>query len=57
MNRTMGAGVALTAGGIAAYVLGVAVAYPGRSFSVTAVMVGFTLAAIGRSTDPEEVAT
>lgn len=34
--------------GIVGYVAGLSVAYPGRAFSVTAVAVGITLAAVGR---------
>jgi hypothetical protein len=47
MNRTLSFGVALTALGVVGYGLGIAVAYPGRSFSVTAVMVGIALLAVG----------
>ncbi|MFB6195766.1 MAG: hypothetical protein ABEI80_06320 [Haloplanus sp.] len=47
MGRTFLAGVALAAVGIGGYVTGVLVPYPGRSFSLTAIMVGITLAAIG----------
>lgn len=49
MNRVLGTGAALTAVGVVGYVAGVLVPYPGRSFSVTAVMVGVTLLAIGRA--------
>lgn len=51
MNRMMGAGLALTALGFGGYAAGVAAPFPGRSFSVTALMAGITLAAIGRSLD------
>jgi len=51
MNRTLGLGVVLSVAGLAAYVAGVLAAYPGRSFSVTAVMLGLTLVAIGRAGD------
>ncbi|MDH5020474.1 hypothetical protein [Halobacterium rubrum] len=47
MNRTRSAGVALTAAGVAGYLAGVATPYPGRAFTVTAVIVGITLASIG----------
>ena len=53
MNIVAGTGVALTAGGAVAYLVGVTVSFPGRAFSVTAVMVGITLLAVGRS-DPAE---
>jgi hypothetical protein len=47
MNRIRAAGVTLTAGGVAAYLAGLATPYPGRAFSVTAVIVGITLASVG----------
>jgi len=56
MNTALAAGIALTVAGLAGYALGVAVAYPGRAFSVTGVMVGITLLAVGRGgawTDPD----
>lgn len=46
MERTLAAGGALTAVGIGGYLLGIRVSYPGRAFSVTAVMIGITLLAI-----------
>lgn len=49
MYRTRLAGVVLTLGGLAGYALGTATAYPGRAFSVTAVMLGVTLYAVGAS--------
>ncbi|MEF8853690.1 MAG: hypothetical protein V5A44_07325 [Haloarculaceae archaeon] len=54
MNRALGGGIALSLAGLAAYAAGVWVSYPGRAFSVMAVMVGLTLVAIGRSLDPAE---
>lgn len=39
--------------GFVAYGAGLFVAYPGRAFSVTGVMVGLTLLAIGRSSEGE----
>lgn len=51
MNTAIAAGGVLTLVGVAAYVLGVVVPYPGRAFSVTSVMVGVTLFAIGRGGD------
>mgnify|MGYP006308669149 CR=1 FL=1 len=50
MNTHKAIGLALLVGGTAAYVVGVYVPYPGRGFSLTAVMVGITLAAIAQST-------
>ena len=49
MNTTFLIGVLLTGAGLVGYLTGLTVAYPGRAFSVTAVMVGLTLVAIGRS--------
>lgn len=51
MDRTIGAGLALTGLGALGYLVGVAAAYPGRAFSVTGVMVGITLLAIGGGDD------
>lgn len=48
MNWSTIAGVALFVAGLAGYVAGVYAAYPGRSFSITAVIVGIALVAIGR---------
>ena len=47
MNRVRTAGIVTTVLGVVAYGAGVFVAYPGRAFSVTAVMVGITLWAVG----------
>ncbi len=46
MNATFAAGAALTVVGVAAYVVGVARPFPGRSFSVAAVMIGISLLAV-----------
>jgi len=46
MQRTFGAGLLLTALGVLGYVGGLLVPYPGRAFSVTAVMIGITFVAI-----------
>lgn len=46
MNRRFASGFVLTVGGVAAYLLGVIVNYPGRAFSLTALMVGITLLAL-----------
>ena len=54
MNRLVVAGTLLIALGVVGYAAGVFVAFPGRSFSVTAVMIGITLVAI-RSADAEVV--
>ncbi|MEZ3114919.1 hypothetical protein RYH80_03175 [Halobaculum sp. MBLA0147] len=43
MDRSTLLGAALTAVGLVGYAVGVAVAYPGRAFSVTAVTVGLAL--------------
>jgi hypothetical protein len=47
MDRVVAAGVALTVLGLLGYVAGVLAPYPGRAFSVTGVMVGLTLVAVG----------
>ncbi|MFC4551596.1 MULTISPECIES: hypothetical protein [Halorussus] len=47
MNSALAAGVALTAAGLVGYLVGILAPYPGRAFSVTGVMVGITLLAIG----------
>jgi hypothetical protein len=47
MDRTFLAGVVLVVLGLCGYALGTVVVYPGRAFSLTAIMVGTTLAAIG----------
>jgi len=46
MQRTLAAGIACCALGLLGYVVGVYYAYPGRAFSVTAVMLGVTLLAV-----------
>lgn len=48
MTRGTVLGTALTLVGLVGYVTGVAVDYPGREFSVTAVMTGIVLVAIAR---------
>jgi Ca2+/Na+ antiporter len=53
MNATLAAGLFLSAVGLVAYTAGVFWSYPGRSFSLTALMVGLTMAAIGRSLGEE----
>jgi len=47
-------GLVLFIGGLSAYVAGVHVAYPGRAFSITAVMLGLALAATAGSASSEE---
>ncbi|WP_166035612.1 hypothetical protein [Halorussus pelagicus] len=47
MNTALAAGLALTVAGLGGYLVGIAAPYPGRAFSVTGVMVGVTLLAIG----------
>ena len=47
------AGIVLTFAGVAGYVAGVVVPYPGRSFSLTAVMVGLTVLSVGRAAGQE----
>lgn len=47
MNGLLVTGGALSIAGVAGYLLGLFVVYPGRAFSLTVVMVGLTLLAIG----------
>jgi hypothetical protein len=54
MNTVLALGLGLTVAGLAGYAAGVAVPYPGRAFSVTALLAGMTLLAVGRSDETEE---
>lgn len=47
MERRTLAGIGLSAAGLVGYVTGIFVPYPGRAFSITAIMVGITLVALG----------
>lgn len=47
MNHAFGLGLGLTAGGLVGYAVGVSISYPGRAFSVTALMIGIALVAVG----------
>lgn len=49
------AGLTLAVVGLVGYVVGVYTAYPGRSFSITVVMVGIALAATSRKRASEAV--
>jgi hypothetical protein len=49
MNTALPAGVVATALGLAGYVVGLSVAYPGRAFSLTLLMFGMALALAGRA--------
>ncbi len=49
MNPVSTAGAVLLAVGLVGYGVGVAVPYPGRAFSLTAVALGIVLVAIGPS--------
>lgn len=49
MNPTSALGTVLLSVGLAGYGAGIAVDYPGRAFSITAVIVGIALVAIGPS--------
>lgn len=53
MNGTLAVGVALTAVGVAGYVVGVVSPYPGRALSIVGVMVGVTLLAVGSARGAE----
>ncbi|MFB6107523.1 MAG: hypothetical protein ABEJ82_01620 [Haloplanus sp.] len=52
MDRRFTVGAGLSGVGVCAYVVGVLVPYPGRAFSLTAVMVGITFMAIGEREAP-----
>ncbi|WP_115865547.1 hypothetical protein [Halorussus litoreus] len=54
MNTASVAGSAFTLAGIAGYAIGVVTPYPGRAFSVTALMIGVTLLAIGAGSDSSD---
>lgn len=47
MDRAFAAGGLLAAAGVVGYAVGVAAPYPGRAFSLTGVIVGVTLLAVG----------
>lgn len=51
VNRSFTVGVLVTALGLVGYGLGLSVAYPGRAFSVTLVMVGVALVAMRQAFD------
>ena len=46
-------GLGLITVGFVGYVVGIYVAYPGRAFSLTALMVGLTVITIARQAPPE----
>lgn len=48
-RMVFGLGAVVTAGGTAGYLAGILAPYPGRAFSVTALMVGVTLLAVGNA--------
>lgn len=56
MNRLFVAGTTLTVAGAAGYAAGIATPYPGRAFSVTAIMIGIALIAIGNARGGREAA-
>ena len=49
-------GVGLIIGGVLGYIAGIYIEYPGRAFSLTAIMVGITLVAITPRSNAEETA-
>jgi len=53
MNGALAAGAGLTLLGVAGYFAGLVAAYPGRAFSISGVMVGITLLAIGSASEVE----
>lgn len=48
MDRSTSAGIGLFTVGLLGYVLGIYITYPGRAFSITAIIVGIALVAIAR---------
>jgi hypothetical protein len=50
MNRSTLVGAGLSTAGIVGYAAGIYVAYPGRGFTITAVMIGIALLAMGHRT-------
>lgn len=54
MNGLLTAGIVLTGLGVLGYATGIVIPYPGRSLSVTALMIGITLIAISRSRNGQE---
>mgnify|MGYP006993520040 CR=1 FL=1 len=53
MNRVLAGGALVALAGAAGYAAGVVRPYPGRAFSLTAVMLGITLLAMGRTGNAE----
>lgn len=49
MDRLLLVGAAALCAGAVGYAVGVFVPYPGRSFSLTALMLGLALAVVGRT--------
>ena len=54
MNRVLSPGIALLVVGLAGYVLGIVVPYPGRAMTITGIMAGVTLSVIGLWGAPED---
>lgn len=55
MDTQRVAGIGLVIAGLAGYIAGIYVVYPGRSLSITALMVGIAIAAISRQHGTEEL--
>jgi len=55
MNATAAVGLGLAVLGVAGYVVGLTVPYPGRAFSLTALMLGLTVMAVARTSGGEEL--
>jgi hypothetical protein len=53
MHRVYLLGLALSVGGLVGYLVGLGTAYPGRALSVTVLMVGLTVAAVGHAMGSE----
>lgn len=56
MVRTTHLGGGLFVIGLIGYITGIYVAYPGRAFSVTAIMIGIALVAIAHQSSTEDTA-
>lgn len=56
MNWESVTGAVLVAGGLAGYVLGTVRPFSGRAFTITAIMLGLLLVAVGRGREPGVVA-
>lgn len=54
MNAAAISGALLAVGGLVGYVLGLVAPYPGRAFSLTALMVGLAVVAVSRASKEDD---